>query len=71
MRKEMSGFKARSFWLIIAAVLITAARQKGYTLPINDEQLADLIMGLAPAFLGAWAWLERLFGKAKLVFRRV
>lgn len=64
--EEMSIFRSRSFWLIIAALVIGTMDQRGITLPIGDEELATLFMELTPMFLSVWAYIERYFGKKKL-----
>jgi hypothetical protein len=67
-RKEINGYTTRSFIAMLAAVIITVARIKGYDLGFSENQLIELGLQLAPLVFGIWAYVERIYGKCELVF---
>ena len=62
-------YKARSFWLVIAAILLPIAQRYGYLDGFTSEQLVDQTVTAITQLLLVWAYLERIFGKKKLVFK--
>lgn len=64
---QLSIFKARSFWLIIAAVILPVLQTKGLFVGMDQAGFVDLIMKWLPYALMVWAYIERLLGKKKLV----
>jgi hypothetical protein len=70
-QEELHLLKSRSFWLVVASIVITITTNAGYTLPIKDHELAALLPELVSAILMVWAYVERYFGKKKLRVRRV
>jgi hypothetical protein len=71
--EEINGFGTKSFWLIVLSVVIPAARTYGFdlsSLGIDESMIADFIMIGLPVLLGVWAYVERIYGKKKLKFRR-
>lgn len=70
---EMSGYKARSFWLMFFATVIPIARALGFdpaVVGLDDEALTNLVLLLLPVVLAIWAYIERLYGKHRLIFKR-
>lgn len=50
---------ARSFWLNAAATLILVAKAFGYTIPLEDHEIADLATTLVSVALFALSYRER------------
>lgn len=57
---------ARSFWAQIFAI-VAAGLTIGGVEPIDAGEYTEAVMAFITAGLGLWAYLERLFGKMKLV----
>ncbi len=62
-------YKARSFWLVLAAVLLPIAQAKGFLTEFTSVELVDQTTSAISQVLLVWAYLERIFGKKKLVFQ--
>jgi hypothetical protein len=70
--QEISAYGTRSFWLVVLSVLIPVARTYGFDLSMigmDEGMLADAIMIALPVLFGVWAYIERLYGKKKLIFK--
>lgn len=67
---DLPIWQARSFWLSIAGVLSALANAFGWS-EVADEaaKLPDVVMPLITAALMLWAYVERLLGSARLVWR--
>ena len=64
----LSIFGARSFWLLLGAVLIPLVRLTGWEPPIGSEEFADVMMTLIPAALALAAYIQRAAPNFRLVF---
>ena len=62
-------YKARSFWLVLAAILLPIAQKYGFMPGFTAEILVDQTIDVITQLLLVWAYLERIFGKKKLVFK--
>jgi len=67
-RKEINGYTTRSFIAMTMAVLFVILRIYGIELGVEETLLVEVLLQVAPLAFAIWAYIERIYGKATLVF---
>jgi len=67
-RKEINGYTTRSFIAMTMAVLFVILRIYGIEIGVEETVLVEVLLQVAPLAFAIWAYIERIYGKATLVF---
>lgn len=61
-------FEARSFWLSVIGVILTAFTVFGFGIPFDHALITEITLGVVSLVPFAWALIERLRGKKQVVW---